>query len=365
MKKLIISAFCCVVLNSSIFAYDFSACEKRAQSTMEKVGNTYGVAVKKIDSKEKAALFVYSPKSTPKGYKILKHDPFVGMYLVESKKNLETINIRSINKEMLEDEVASITPKESISGKIAQRMQSPIDFAKLNIPTFKNSIISTICEHAYGIGIGNGEFIEKEYLDRFLNSKTIHYGDIGIRVSQNESGVIVSVIDPFFKDNPFKYNDVILSVNNENIDNLSTFNRIVFDLEKDSTAFVKIRRDGGILEVPVVVDSRRGGMLLAENFLSRVGISINDDFIITSIAKGAKNGFEKLKIGDKVLRVNQENIKKGKNNIIYLLGKYPDQMQSWLISRDDFQFFIEVNEKQNRQKPLNEGLLSETTRFAL
>lgn len=67
---------------------------------------------------------------------------------------------------------------------------------------------------------------------------------------------------------------------------------------------------------------------------------MNDNFVITYVGKDAKNGFERLRVGDRVLRVNQHNTPKGNDAIIRLLGEYPDQKQRWLISRDDFQFLL-------------------------
>ncbi len=356
---------CCAV---SLSAYDFKACEKRAALSMEYVGGTYGIAIRSLESKapSKAVLFVYSPRVSPKGYKVLKHDPFVGMYLLESKKNLEPIILRDITHEILEDEIASVTPNDSVSGKIETRMQSPIDYATLNTPTFQNSLISTVCDHVYGIGIGGDAFIEKVYLDRFLNSDPIYYGDIGIRVFQNEQGAVeVNVVEPFFPRNPFRYGDIILAINGQDAQTLPSFHRVVFDLKENSTANVKINRNGSIMEVPVIVDRRRGGMLLRDDFLARVHIGIDDNFTITSVGAGAKDGFERLRVGDKILRVNQRDVPKGYNAIIRLLGEYPDMRQQWLISRNDFQFFINVNEKaQNSSIDLTKGLLNEDTRFS-
>ncbi|MCI5968101.1 PDZ domain-containing protein [Helicobacter sp.] len=346
------------------FAYDFKACEKKAALSMERVGSTYGIAIDSLGAK--AVLFVYSPKQKPRGYKVLKHDPFVGMYLLESKGALEPVNIKTIPQEILEEEIASVNPNDSVSGKIAARMQSPIDFATLNTPTFQNSLISTICDHIYGIGIGGNAFIEKVYLDRFVNSDSIYYGDIGVRVVENANGVEVSVVDPFFKKNPFKYGDVITSINGEMIPNLASFRRVVFDLQQDAIVPVQIKRNGMRMEVQVEVDKLRGGMLLPDDFFSRVHIGVNDDFVITYVGKEARDGFERLEVGDRVLRVNQHDTPRGNDAIIRLLGEYPDKKQRWLISRDDFQFFIDVNDKgvEESQNSLTQGLLSEDNRFS-
>ncbi|MBX7491351.1 DUF7488 domain-containing protein [Helicobacter turcicus] len=367
LKIIIFGVFCCAY---SSFAYDFDACEKKAALSMERVGRTYGIAIESLGKQNpsKAVLFVYSPKQKPHGYKVLKHDPFVGMYLLESKGTLEPINIKAIQKEILEDEMASINPKDSVSGKIATRMQSPIDFATLNTPTFQNSLISTVCDHTYGIGIGGNAFIEKAYLDRFVHSDEIYYGDIGVRVVQNsENAVEVNIVDPFFQKNPFKFGDIIASVNEETITNLADFHRVVFDLKQGLSVPVQIKRDGVNMEVQVQVDRLRGGMLLPENFFSRVHIGVNDNFMITYVGEEARDGFERLRVGDKVLRVNQQTAPRGHDAIIRLLGEYPDEKQRWLISRDDFQFFVDVNDKgeMESQNSLTQGLLSEENRFSL
>ncbi|CAM2774646.1 PDZ domain-containing protein [Helicobacter burdigaliensis] len=337
-----------------VFGYDFSACSLKSKDSLEPINKSYGIAIAPLYEKDlnkttpvKSKLFMYSPNATPKGYKILKHDPYLGMYLLESKSNLKPIKLLPLTNAILEEEMASITPKDNVSGKFQSFMQSPRFFATLNVPTFKNSLISTICDNVYGIGIGEGKFIDKKYLERFLNSKEIYYGDIGIRAKQNKDDFVeVDVIDPFFPKNPFKYGDIILTINNEAIPNTQSFDRVVFDLKQGSQVPIKIKRGEATLELMALVDKRRGGMLLPEDFLGRVGLSIAPDFTITSLSPLAKNGFERLKVGDKILRVNQKEVISGMDNIIHLLGEFASKPQKWLVSRNDFQFFIVVNEEK-------------------
>ncbi|PZT47918.1 PDZ domain-containing protein [Helicobacter valdiviensis] len=350
LKKILLSS---LATSLFVFGYDFSACSLKAKDSLEPINKSYGIAIAPLYEKDlnktipiKSKLFMYSPNETPKGYKILKHDPFLGMYLLESKSNLKPIKLLPISNAVLEEEMASITPKDNVSGKFQSFMQSPRSYATLNVPTFKNSLISTICDNVYGIGIGEGKFIDKKYLERFLNSKEIYYGDIGIRVKQNQEDFVeVSVIDPFFPKNPFQYGDIILTINNEAIPNTQSFDRVVFDLKQGSQVPIKIKREGATLEIMALVDKRRGGMLLKEDFLGRIGISITPDFTITSVSNFAQNGFERLKVGDKVLRINQKEVPNGMDNIIHLLGEFASKPQKWLISRNDFQFFILVNEE--------------------
>ena len=168
MKQKLLLLLFSLGLSIKLVAYDFSTCQIKAVHSMEKIDQSYGIAIKPLKKNAKlpakSVLFFYSPNTTPKDYKILKHDPFLGFYLLESKTNLNPISLKEINSEMLEDEIASITPTHSVSGKIMTRMQSPVDFATLNVPTFQNSLINTICDQNYGIGIGKNQFLEKNNL---------------------------------------------------------------------------------------------------------------------------------------------------------------------------------------------------------
>lgn len=293
----------------------------------------------------KAKLFYYSPNGAPAGYRVIKHDPFIGFFLLESKSELLPMPILPIGEDILEDEIASITPRESVSGKIVSLSRSPRHFALLNIPTFKNSFISSVCDRVYGIGLGEQLFLERHYLARFMKSLDVYYGDIGIRVILNEKNqVVADVIDPFFPNNPFLRGDVILSVDNQNIATRTDFERIVYDLVEGKEVAVKILRNNEEFSVSVAVDHLRGGMLLPENFFERVGLEISPDFTIKNIAPTATRGFEKLKKGDIVMRVNGLAVPHGIDEIIALLGQFPDKPQTWLISRNDFQFFVRVNE---------------------
>ena len=95
-------------------------------------------------------------------------------------------------------------------------------------------------------------------------------------------------------------------------------------------------------------------------------IDIDDNFVITRVGEGAQNGFERLKVGDRVLRVNQRDVPQGYEAIIRLLGEYPDMRQRWLIARNNFQFFIDVNDDKAglSEESFNKGLLNEDTRFS-
>lgn len=47
-KKLCWLGYGIIVLNLPLVAYDFEACKQKAVLSMERVGNTYGIAIKRL-----------------------------------------------------------------------------------------------------------------------------------------------------------------------------------------------------------------------------------------------------------------------------------------------------------------------------
>lgn len=54
-----------------------------------------------------------------------------------------------------------------------------------------------------GLGVGGNGFIETKFIKRFLNQKEPYYGDIGVRLKENNKRLVVAQFDPFFPKNPF------------------------------------------------------------------------------------------------------------------------------------------------------------------
>ena len=76
-------------------------------------------------------------------------------------------------------------------------------------------------------------------------------------------------------------------------------------------------------------------------FLSEFGVNVNKDMVITSVKANSKASKLGLKVGDIIMQIDGvavssaidvDNIMKNKNSQTY-----------YLISRNDFQFFVRVN----------------------
>ncbi|MCK4738229.1 MAG: Pdz/Dhr/GlgF, partial [Sulfurimonas sp.] len=135
--------------------------------------------------------------------KIIKHDPYLSLYLVENKKNFKH-PFRINNKLSLG--TAAVNNEIIVEGKIVKKQIGLNSFASYSEPLFAPSILLNSCCALEGIVTPNG-IIEKEYLERFLKIKKVSYADIGIRVVDEKKLIIVNVSNPFMKNNPFKKDD--------------------------------------------------------------------------------------------------------------------------------------------------------------
>ncbi|MGP1450486.1 MAG: DUF7488 domain-containing protein [Wolinella sp.] len=335
MKKIIVT---CLLLSVSVFGYDFSRCGERIALSSEKVGNSYGLAI------NEKHLIHYS-KTPPVGYKIIKSDPFVGLYLLEAKSQKVPLELRELDKDALEDTLGvGISGKKGISeGNVTKRMTGVLSYARFSQKTPPNSIISSICYQVYGLGVGGNEFIESSYLKRFLEQKSVQYGELGIRFEKGEKKPIVALLNPFSA-TPFRVGDQIFSINNTVISSLEELEHKVYELTPGKIVKVSVLRSGEMVSFDADIYPRTGGMLTErDDFLERIGIRFSADWRLLGAQKMLGGGLELLRDGDQLLRVNGIEMPHGEEAGLRLLSRFAGEEMSWLIRRDDFEFFIKVN----------------------
>jgi S1-C subfamily serine protease len=181
--------------------------------------------------------------------------------------------------------------------------------------------------------------IEKEYIERFLKVKKVSYADIGIRVRDINSKVIVSSSNPFMKNNPFKKDDIILEFDDKKVKESATFMRNVLFSKIGSIHKVKVQRDSKILTLSVKSKKRHGGGFLSDTFLELLGISFDKNSRISKIEEKALK--YQLRVGDKLIQINGVKI----DNIDGVLEILAQSRKSLnlLFQRDEFQFFVNIN----------------------
>lgn len=305
LKRILI--LCCIFQGA--FGYDFSHCMRYYDlATQNFSSNIRSVSIKS-DKGDISIAFSPHPLTNPD---IIKSDPFVGLYILKVPKTKFSYHFLNIDNFAKTNELASIGLNFNAKGKIVKNQTGFIDYAKFSSKVPLNGTISNICYQIYGLGVGENHFIDKVYLNRFLNEKSPYYGDIGIRVIQEKGNVFVYEIDPFFSDNPFMLGDVILSIDGKKISTYQQFEWLISNAAYNKALKVEIIRDDQKMTLNPIVNQRYGGFLLPDTFLERFGISVNNDLEI--IKYNQKMDFQKynsdswFKLGDKIIWINGQPI---------------------------------------------------------
>ena len=310
------------------------ACKGGYQSCKLKIKDSKSIQNKQLNlSVKKHQRLIYASKK-PVG-KILKHDPYLSLYLVEDKKGFKypfLINYR------LALGVAGVDEKRAIEGKIRKHQVGLNHLATFSEPLSVPSILMTSCCSLEGIVTPKG-IIEKEYIDRFLKIKKVEYADIGIRVEDKKKLVLVNAINPFIKDNPFRVDDCILAFDGKKVHNASELMRWILFSKIGSQHTVKIKRNGKIISIKVKSQNRYGGGKLSDTFLEFLGLSFDKKLRIVKIEPKAKK--YQLKLGDKLIQINKKNITT-EAEILKIIS-HSKESSYLLFERYQFQFFVKVN----------------------
>ncbi|MCE3036240.1 hypothetical protein LW135_00135 [Helicobacter sp. faydin-H20] len=326
--------------------YDFSYCQKRYEEmTLKFNKNIYAVP---IFYKNKTYFIMHS--FTPlRDKKIIKHDPFVGLYLIESDKNVRGYLLRNIDQIALEIEVSVLNHQEKVPTKIIRKQNGFLDFAKLRDKSMgANQVVSNICYQIYGITTENGDFVTKPYIERFLSQDKPYYGDIGVRIQGRD----IVQIDPFFPNNPFLPGDRIVKIGKQTLLKNVNLEWSIVNLIFDKPVEILVERKKGQKNITksfvVNVDQRYGGFLLQDSFFESQGIKINKNLKIIRANDNLKNGLEKLNVGDKIVWIDKISPFDLEGDFFYNVREL--LMRAFLkhgfiellVDRNGFQFYLKV-----------------------
>lgn len=351
MRSIIKSLVLSIAFFSTTFAYDYSHCIKYFKAASTPIDSTHAISLK---SGAKQLHILFSP-TPPKNVKILKADPFIGLYLLALPPTKQSYELLTLDKRTLSDRklaFVSASPTPHI-GHITKRQNGFLDYARFSTTTSQNGVLGNICYQIYGLGVGNGGFIEKKYIDRFLQQKSAYYGDLGIRFTSQKP--VVSFIDPFLPNNPFLPQDEIVSINGTKVTHSGAIEWIMSNLKQNSQAKVAIKRNGKPLTLNARVYKRYGGFLLQETFLERFGITLDDDMTIQAIDSRLAARFSQLRVGDRIIWIDKMPIITQATDTRYkrferlrillsqatLSQEYDGKIQL-LIMRDNLEIFIKV-----------------------
>ncbi len=286
-------------------------------------------------SKKQRIIFAKDASTLNRYNKILKQDPFLGLYLVEDKKSFR--HPFRLNRHPSLG-MAMVDKKLSIEGKLKKKQVGLNSLAIFSETHFAPSLLLTSCCSLEGVVTQRG-IIEKEYLKRFINSKEIAYGDIGIRVEDKNGFITVVASDPFMKNNPFKKGDHILEYEGKKIKQSSSLMRKILFSKLGSSHKVKIKRNNQLLNIKAVTTKRYGGGYLSDTFLEQKGIYFDETLHIVKIGQNFKS--YGLLVGDQLLQVNGVKVK-NQQELLEYIADFKD-FSSLLFERRYFQFFVQIN----------------------
>jgi len=321
-----------LVLN--LLLLNLLACKGGYDSCKLKIIHSNSIDNKTLQIAVQNNLRLIFSKTSPTA-KILKYDPFLNLYLIKDTKKFKH-PFRINNRLTLG--TAAVDRKMVIEGKIVKHQIGLNFFAKYSEPLFVPSILLNSCCALEGIVTSEG-IIEKEYIERFLKIKKVSYSDIGIRLKDEKKLVIVNASNPFMDNNPFLIDDCILKFDGKKVRNSSELMKKILFSKIGSSHKVKIKRNNKIMTVNVISQKRKGGGYISDTFLEFLGLSFDKSLHVTKIAKKAQK--YKLLIGDKLIQINGEKIKR-EQDILEKLGNTKES-SNLLFQRRDFQFFIRIN----------------------
>ncbi|WP_373004415.1 PDZ domain-containing protein [Sulfurimonas sp.] len=274
--------------------------------------------------------------------KVIKYDPFLSLYLIDDRKKFK--HPFKINNH-LSLGVASVDKKRAIEGKVVKKQIGLNSFASFSEKIDTPSLLLNSCCALEGIVTPQG-IIEKEYVERFLKSKSIDYGDIGIRVEDKKKQIIIKRVNPFIEDNPFVEGDSIVGLNGEKVRDSATFMRKILFSKIGSYHKIKVKRASKNVYFKVQVQKRYGGGYISDTFLEQKGIYFSHNLTVMKIANEFK-GYG-LKVGDRLMQVNGTKV----SNIADIREHISDfkYFASLLFERDHFQFFVNIKGKVRSKK---------------
>ena len=313
----------------SLYACDgtFTPCINKIKDSYSIYKNTSTVLVQNHQR------IVYT-RNTPNAA-VVKYDPFLSLYLVKDETGFA---YPFSFDEKLQLKTAIVNAKEAKAGKMLQREIGLNHFGKYSQALSGAAVILNSCCALEGIVTSDG-VIEKAYLKHFLNAKKVAYGDIGIRVKEDEnSSVLVSASDPFMKYNPFQKGDCILVFDGEKVQNAATLMQQILFAPLGSQHSVKIKRGAKIMHFSVKTSKRYGGGYLSDTFLERKGFYFDENLRIVRLDKEfASYG---IKVGDKLEAINAVAVNNQEQLRLYL--QEHKEFSSLRLERNNFEFFVNI-----------------------
>jgi len=265
---------------------------------------------------------------------IIKYDPFLNLYLVKDKRSYKHPFRTNYNLPL---GYASVDNNMAIEGVIKKNQIGLDRFATFSEVVSTPALLLNSCCALEGIVTPDG-IIEKEYINNFINTKKVEYGDIGIRVEDKNNKVIISKVNPFDKTIELKKGDIILELNSQKVTNSAEFMRKILFSPINKKHTIKVLRSAKIIFIETTSRNRDGGGILSDTFLESKGLFFDKNLKIIKLSKQFK--MYGLKLNDKLLQVNGKKVR-SLSDVRENIDQFKHKALL-LFARDDFQFFVNI-----------------------
>jgi len=346
---LIMQALCAaeepVPASKAEFVYpDFSQCYDKNRQSVVYFGKTRAVAI----SEKQAVAYSKEKPSVP----YVRYDAYSNLYLFDSPKPLVPVKLKSTSELKMGEWLVSMTDNSLVAVNASKIGRSGNELFEFGGVGEVNSLVGGLCCEMYGLGIGDKFFIGSEELDRFIKGQSASFPELGVRVIDGNESVIVDFVDPNFKDAKLKAGDKITLLNGKKVSNITEFADALKTFKDLTKVSAQIQRDNAWIEEnilapkPVVkkVEPKKVPLPAKkkESYLQTKGFKFDTDLRIKEIARGSFAEKSGLKVGDRLMQVDQLPVERMAEADSYL-DKNRNREMSLLFDRDDFQFFVTLN----------------------
>lgn len=330
-----------IVASKAEFVYpDFSQCYEKNRSSIVYFGKTRAIAI----SEKQAIAYSKEKPSVP----FAKYDYLSNLYLFDSPKPLTPVKLKSTSELKLGEWISSMTDNSIIAVNASKLGNGANDFFEFGGSGEVNTLVGCLCCEMYGLGIGDKFFIGSEALQRFIDGTSASFAELGIRVIDGNESVIVDFVDPNVKESKMKAGDVITRLNGKPVKNVAEFTELLKTMKDVTKISAQVQRNNAWMEenlmaskVPVPSKAKKVPVpeVKKESYLQTQGFKFGTDMKIKEIVRGSLAEKSGLKVGDRLMQIDQIPIERLPEADAYL-SKARNRDVSLLFDRDDFQFFV-------------------------
>jgi len=328
------------------FVYpDFSQCYEKNRHSIVSFGTTRAIAI----SEKQAVAYSKEKPSVP----YVRFDYYSNLYLFDSPKPLVPVKLKSTSELKLGEWLVSMTDNSLIAVNASKIGNSANELFEFGGVGEVSTLVGGLCCEMYGLGIGDKFFIGSEALKLFIDGKTASFQELGVRIVDGNESVIVDFVDSNMKEAKLKMGDVITRLNGKSVKNVAEFADALRGLKDLSKVSAQLQRNNAWMEenllapkpLPKKEEAKKKmptPQVKKVSYLQSKGFTFDTNLRIKEITRGSFAEQSGLKVGDRLMQVEQQPVERLTEADAYL-SKTRNRDVSLLFERDDFQFFVTLN----------------------